>query len=375
MGWIQTPGRGGCLRAARFVRQLGLSTVHLMNLRHLARLAGLSPSAVSLALRDSPKISRDTRERVRALAEKAGYRPDARVVAMMTHLRKPREVRQQACFAVVSFYNHPRPWESSRHLTRIYDGMQSRATELGYRLEPLWLRAPGMTYRRFRAILDARGIEGLLCFGSPDLEQEFPEELASYAIVTVGLSIRTRLHRVTSHFYNDTVQVLNRVHALGYRRPGLVVGRYEEVRSGHAHTAAYLGWCEHRLGPGQALPVHLVDRVESKPLLDWLRRQRPDALIFVHLYDMLPELRQVLRKEGVQVPDGLGVAALSQILEGSAFSGLQQNQPLMGAWAVELLAARIANHDLGIPANPRIEMVESHWVENHSLRSLNSVNS
>lgn len=346
-----------------------------MNLRHLARLARLSPSAVSLALRDSPKVSAATRQLVRELAEKTGYRPDAKLVAMMTHLRKPREVRTQACFAVISFYPHPRPWERSQHLTRIYEGMKQRATELGYRLEPLWLRAPGMTYRRLRGILDARGIEGLLCFGSPDFEQEFPDELGSYAIVTVGLSIRTPLHRVTSHFYNDTVNVLNRVHALGYRRPGLVVGRYEEARSGHAHTSAYLGWCEHMLGPGQALPVHLLEGVEPKPLLEWLRRQRPDVLVFVHLYDALPELRAVLAKHRLQVPGELGVAALSQILEGSGFSGLQQNQPLMGAWAVELLAARIANRDLGIPANPRIELVESRWVENHSLRSQNLVNS
>jgi LacI family transcriptional regulator len=338
-----------------------------MNLRQLARLAGLSPSAVSLALRDSAKISAATKKRVRQLAEKNGYQPDAKLVAMMTHLRKPRAVRQDACFGVISFYKDAHPWETSRHLTQIYEGMKRRAGELGYRLEPLWLREPGMTYRRFRSILDARGIEGLLCFGSPDLEQEFPKELGHYAIVTVGLSIRTPLHRVTSHFYNDTVNVLERVHALGYRRPGLVLGRYEEARSGHAHTAAYLGWCQHRLGAGHALPVHLVDRVEERPLLDWMEEQRPDVMIFVHLYDMLPELRAVLRRNRVRVPGQLGVAALSQILEGSGFSGLQQNQPLMGVWAVELLAARITNHDLGIPANPRIEMVESRWIENGSL--------
>jgi LacI family transcriptional regulator len=346
-----------------------------MNLRHLARLAQLSPSAVSLALRDSPKISDATKKKVRQLADKVGYRPDAKVVEMMTHLRKPSAVRQQACFGVISFYEDRHPWETSRHLTRIYDGMKRRAGELGYRLEPLWLRAPGMTYRRERTILDARGIEGLLCFGSPDLEQEFPRELDHYAIVTIGLSIRTPLHRVTSHFYNDTVNVLNRVHQLGYRRPGLVLGRYEGVRSGHAHTAAYLGWCEHALGPGRALPVHLVDRVEEKPLLSWLEAQQPDVLIFVHLYHVLADLRAVLRKNRIRVPGDLGVAVLSQILEGSGFSGLQQNQPLMGAWAVELLAARISNRDLGIPVNPRIEMVESRWIENRSLKASKPVNS
>jgi DNA-binding LacI/PurR family transcriptional regulator len=225
-----------------------------------------------------------------------------------------------------------------------------------------------MTYRRFCGILDARGIEGLLCFGSPDFDQEFPSELDHYAVVTVGLSIRTPMHRVTSHFFKDTMNVLERLYQLGYRRPGLVIGRYEETRSGLAHAAAYLGWCEHKLGSGAALPVHTVDRVEEKPLLDWLARSRPDVMIFVHLADYLPELRAVLKKNHLRVPRDLGVAVLSHRLEGTGFSGLQQNQPLMGAWAVELLEARINNRDLGIPANPRVVMVESHWVEGQSLR-------
>lgn len=340
-----------------------------MNLRQLARLANVSPSAVSLALRDSPKVSTVTKKRVRALAEQFNYQPDAKVITLMRHLRKPRAVREQACFGVISFYDSLRPWENSLHLTRIYNGMQRRASELGYRLEPLWLRQPGMTFRRFRGILEARGIEGLLCFGSPDLNQEFPDELQQQAIVTQGLSIRTPLHRVTSHFYNDTMTVLNRVHALGYRRPALVVGRYEEERSGHAHTSAYLGWCEYHLGPGHAIPVHLIERVEAEPLVDWVGRYQPDVLVFVHLYHMLPELKAVLRDQRIRVPQDLGVAVLSQILEGSGFSGLQQNQLILGAWAVELLVARIAHRDFGIPANPRIEMVESEWVENRSLRA------
>src|SRR5687768_5341072 len=175
-----------------------------MNVRYIAKLAGISPSAVSLALRDSPRISAKTKALVLKLARETGYAPDAKIVHLMRHLRKPRDVRQQACFGVISFYDTLRPWEKSRHLSRIYDGMQRRARELGYRLEPLWLRAPGMTYRRFGDILAARGIDGLLCFGSPDFNQDFPAELDAVAVVTVGLSIRTPLHRVTSHFYNDT---------------------------------------------------------------------------------------------------------------------------------------------------------------------------
>jgi|GEM_PF-2549518 len=41
----------------------------------------------------------------------------------------------------------------------------------------------------------------------------------------------------------------------------------------------------------------------------------------------------------------------------------------MSAWAVELLAARIANRDFGIPTPPRVEMVESEWIEGTSLQA------
>ena len=346
-----------------------------MNLRHLARLADLSPAAVSLALRDSPKISAATKKRVRQLADKMGYRSDARVVAMMSHLRKPRAVRPQACFGVISFYDHPKPWEKSRHLTRIFQGMTKRADQLGYRLEPIWLREPGITYRRVRDILTTRAIEGLLCFGSPNFEQEFPQEFGEFAVVTVGLSISSPQHRVTSHFYNDTGNALNRAHRLGYRRPGLVLGRYEEGRSALAHSSAYLGWCEAHLGPGEALPILRLAAVEKEPVVDWLEAHQPDVIIFVNLPETIPQLRAILRAQRRPSGRELGVAVLSHIVEGTGFSGLQQNQLLMGAWALELLAARIENHDLGIPSNPRIEMVESEWVEGKSLPSVSEVNS
>ena len=108
----------------------------------------------------------------------------------------------------------------------------------------------------------------------------------------------------------------------------------------------------------------------SSLTLDWLAAHQPDVIICVNLPDTLGELRTVLSAQRRRVPNELGVAVLSHLVQGTGFSGLQQNQLLMGAWAVELLAARIANRDLGIPANPRIEMVESEWIDGGSLPAL-----
>lgn len=341
-----------------------------VSVRRIAQALSLSPSTVSLALRNSPKIPLETRTRVIREADRLGYRPDAKLKELMARLRRSPDRGAEACFGVISFYDTPTPWERSRHLTRIFENMRKRGDQLGYRLEPLWLRSPGMTYRRFRSILDARGIEGLLCFGSPNLTEEFPTELDHCAIVTVGLSIQTPLHRVTSHFFNDVTHALSRVYEMGYRRPGLVMGDYEDRRSAHAYVSAYLGWCEHTYSTPAVVPVLRLDRVEEAPLLEWLRNHRPDVILFVHLYEVVEDLKRVLHANGVRVPEDLGVVAVSQIIEGTGLSGMQQNQDLMGAWAVELLVSRIMNQDFGIPANPRIEMVESRWINGQSLKRI-----
>lgn len=341
-----------------------------MSIRRIARLAGISPSAVSLALQGSPRVSEATKRRVLGLAKRLGYRKNAKVAELMSHVRSGQDSRREACLGVISFYDDARPWEKSVHLSRIYDGMTLRAEALGYRLEPLWLRAPGMTYRRFRSILDARGIDGLLCFGSPNLDEEFPAEFDRYAIVTQGLSIKSPLHRVVSHVYNDMWRALNRVHEMGYRRPGLVIGHYEEIRSAHAYLCVYAGWSQLNLEATATIPILQMDRVEEKPLLTWLNRHRPDVVIFVHHYDFLEEFSGILRQRDIRVPRDLGVAVISQTLERTDFSGLQENQHLIGAWSVELLVARIMNRDFGIPSHPRIEMVERRWIEGKSLRRL-----
>ncbi len=339
-----------------------------MSTRRIAQLAGVSATTVSLALRNSAKIPAETKQRILKCAEQVGYRPNAKVAELMTRMRLKRDPAHEACFGVISFYDNARPWKQSPHFARIYQGMTERANALGYRLEPFWVREPGMTPRRLREILETRGIQGLLCFGSPDIDEELPPELESYAIVTQGLSMKTPMHRVIHNVTNDMWRLLKKLHALGYRRPGLIIGDNEGVRSAHAYLSVYLGWSQLVLGTPSAIPVLRVKRLEEKPTTEWFTRHRPDVLIFIHHHELLPEFERLLQRHNILVPESVGVAVISQILEGTRFSGLQSNPGLMGAWAVELLVARIMNGDLGIPTHPRVEMVDCQWIDGKSLR-------
>jgi len=54
-----------------------------VTVRDLARLAGVSAATVSRALRDHPRISTQTRARIKALARRVGYRPNPRARALL----------------------------------------------------------------------------------------------------------------------------------------------------------------------------------------------------------------------------------------------------------------------------------------------------
>lgn len=320
-----------------------------------------------MALRNHPRIPETTRRRVQSAARKLGYKPDAKIAELMAQVRSSRNPVAEGCFSVISFYEQERPWTQSLHLTRIYEGMQNRAEALGYRLEPLWMHAPGVTPRRVRAILDARGVEGILCFGSPCFDQVFPRELDHYVVVTQGWSIKTPLHRVINHGFNTTWRALEKVYELGYRRPGMVLGQNLHTRSAHANLSAYFGWSEAMFGNPGFMPVLRLGEV-ARLLPAWLRQHRPDVILYNEDYQAVPELARSLAEQKIRVPADLGVLAITQLLDGTRFSGFEESQALMGAWAVELLVSRIMNRDLGFPTAPRLEMVESRWIVGNSLR-------
>jgi LacI family transcriptional regulator len=147
-----------------------------------------------------------------------------------------------------------------------------------------------------------------------------------------------------------------------------VLGEYEGARSAHAYLCVYLGWSELFCGRAPILPVLRMKHVEEEALLGWLDRNQPDVLIFAHHYNALVDFDRILLRHKIAVPGSLGVAVMTQILEGTRFSGLQANPRMVGEWAVELLVARIMNHDFGVPFHPRMEMAEMDWVDGQSLR-------
>jgi hypothetical protein len=105
----------------------------LRSRRDIASAAGVSIATVSLSLRNHPRISSATRERVRACAAELGYQPHPLVGALMHQLRGGRQGP-----ARLVLLGDPDPRHQERLLTerRWRRGAEKQAAALGFSLLP-----------------------------------------------------------------------------------------------------------------------------------------------------------------------------------------------------------------------------------------------
>jgi DNA-binding LacI/PurR family transcriptional regulator len=138
-----------------------MSTPVPITQRDVAAACGVHPSTICLALKNSPSIPLLTRQRVQAVAEELGYRPNvaARNLAL---LRGDKTGAGSLPIAWLNQEPSRQHWRNDPGARTCFESARRRAEELGYHLEEIWTREPGMTAGRLVQIIRARGIEGVL---------------------------------------------------------------------------------------------------------------------------------------------------------------------------------------------------------------------
>lgn len=323
---------------------------------------------VSLALRHSARISKAARDKIHAIARAQGHVPNPRVSELMRELRQVNSSGPHGTLALIGLFNEAEPERRRGHLSNVIAGARKRANAMGYGLERFWLRAPGMTPRRLRGILEARGINGIFCLGSEDPNEVFPPELDRFAIVTHGLTVTAPIHRVASHHHADANLLLDRLKQRGYRRPGLIIEPEWDLRTGHIYSAAFLLFQEQADGR-ITVPILRMGAWNAASLRVWLRDHRPDVIVINQPTAFYAELETFLGRAKIHVPRDLGVATLGVRTGPARYAGVGQDMELIGNCAIDMLMARISQRDFGFSNQRKTELVEGRWFEGRTLRA------
>ncbi|WP_158277358.1 LacI family DNA-binding transcriptional regulator [Opitutus sp. ER46] len=330
-----------------------------VTLQQLADRLKLSRAAVSFALRNQPGVSDAVRQRVQALAKTLGYRMNPLVAAHMAHIRSGRTPRYRATVAFVLFW---RPDRSDK-LHQLYrSGMETRAQELGYRIEE-FVVGPELSVARLAAILRSRGINGAVIgpLLAPGAFAEFAWE--KFATVTIGYSLREpETHRASFDHFGGMGKLLEELARRGYRRPGLVLPTDDDERVMHLSVARFLAW-QHLESTARPVPPLLAPTLTPETIVRWARRHRPDVVISPR-----HAVRTALEQGGYSIPDEIGFATNCWLPSHPACSGIDQNPRALGAAAVELLVTQLQRNELGIPVDPQLTLLQGRWIEGATVR-------
>lgn len=338
------------------------------NMQQVADAAGVSKSAVSLALRDDPRLAVETRRRVQQIAEQLGYRKNPVVASLMSQLRASQTPRFQANFALINCSPNRQLFDVPA-FAEFRRGIRERADQNGYGVEEFWAEEPGVPLARLRQILHARNIKGIIVGAAREARPLFlghTEFFHEFCFASVGAE-RTDppLPRAANNIFRTVRTAVDAAFRLGYRRPGLVVDQRLDAQLERRLSSGYAAAIQDRaaqiVGAAPApLVSHSLDAIE---FARWLKEERPDVV--------LTEQTAVLdwtRSLKVTVPDELGLIHLDWNPHLRDWAGMNQNGRVIGAAAADLLISQLVNNETGVPAHPKLVVIDSDFMAGPSVR-------
>jgi len=325
----------------------------------IAKKAGVSLMTVSRALKNHPRISLRTRQRLQRMAKEMGYRPDPSLSQFMARLRFSKQA-EPLPIAWITNFPPPAQWRKAPILLSLHGGAQQRAHLLGYRLEEFSLAEGGMSPRRLSGILRARGIRGVIVAPHPNPGASLDLEWEFFAAATCGFSLASpSLHRAASSQFQAMQIAWEGLARLGYRRIGLALSSQDSKRVGEQWLGGILAM-QTRSRASERIPPLIARDFSPQSVLCWFYKYRPDVVISDS------SVLKWLALSGIRAPRDCGFAHTNAPVIGLA--GVNHHMEELGAVATDLVVEQLNANRFGIPAVPKLVQITCSWQDGPTLR-------
>lgn len=309
------------------------------SIKDIARIAGVSPSTVSRALANSPRISFATQERIQAIAQELDYTPSLAARSLV--------LGSSPIIGVIS------PTLSDPYIAAVMKGVEEASHEAGYQRLVASTQGDAVREVAMVRLLLGHQVGGLIILSSragrsySDLLQQFKVPI----IFVNSLHTGENIFNVASD--NEHGGWLATQHLLehGHRRIAYLAGP-ERGRSQLARVAGYRRALEEAgvaFDPQLIIPGSGAIASGKEALHWWLglpQAERPTALFCYNDLSALGVLAEAYQ-QGVVIPDMLSVmgfdnASISEISI-PPLSTVEQRTEELGRLAVTSLLAALKN--------------------------------
>jgi LacI family transcriptional regulator len=356
----------GLFPEGRFVLRENMPQIQIETVRmvEIAQRLGVASSTISRALRNDPRISLELRKRVRVAADELGYQPNPLVSALMANRRRPGSGGAVDVIALVTNYGGKKDWRTKDVCRWEYQGIQRRASELGFRIEIFALADYLGEITRLQAILRARAIRGVLLGFSREEKPNTVFDCAEFCVAGLsGYFPEVVADRANFHGFYNVQLALDQMHRHGYRRPTLIAPALNNRISNNLWSGAFLDWQRRLPKKDRCEPFIPRENVGAAEFSDWLYRNEPDSLLVYKF-----PVRRLLQRRGVRVPEDIGLAYLYRTSDemGNA-AGIDGNLDVVGSAAFDLVVERLHANATGASKHPKEVLITGTWHEGPTL--------
>ena len=311
----------------------------MSNIREVARLAGVSVATVSRTLTSPERVLPQTRDRVNAAVEQAGYRPNLMAVQFRS--------RRTGNLVILV------PTIANTFFARVISGAQKAAQAAGYRLLLCDTQGREELERQFADLVHAHQADGVIQLRAYDpFEHSSPGADLPPIVNACEVDREGRFPTISLDNFAAAKAMTQHLLALGHRRIGLIKGS-----KGSPLTRERLAGYEaalHEAGVpfDEALVCHgnfSLDAGFAGAATMLALAQRPSAL-FCENDEMAIGALKRLKQEGLRVPQDISVVGFDDIPMAAycdpPLTTIAQPAETFGEKAVEMLIALIEKRPL-----------------------------
>ncbi|MCH2387759.1 MAG: LacI family transcriptional regulator [Opitutales bacterium] len=337
---------------------------YTVSMKEIAQEAGVSVSAVSLALRNSPKVSEKRRLEIERIAERMGYVKDGRISELMEHMRSKRSNRQMSKLAVIIPDLEKHLLKRYHRFEKLVSGIEMQCLASGYGTDYFYLKDMQVSSKRLKNILVSRGIRVVILLPYLNGVGTIDLDLNGLCASSSGYSIiEPNVNRACPNYLQMMDGLLEQALALGYRRIGFIMA-YKSGGAGHKLFASSYFYYSSQLNENERIPI-LARRDISEPnIRQWMESYQPEAVI------SSGAIYQTLQKIGYSAPSDIGFASLDLSYEPTDASGVDHRHDLVGQEATRLALSELSLNHTGEPQNPMVITVDSHYRPGFSMQKV-----
>jgi DNA-binding LacI/PurR family transcriptional regulator len=312
-----------------------------ITIRDVAREAGVSPAAVSLALNGRPGIGEQTRIRVQQAAEKLGYIAQRQAAAGFKTI----------CFLKIARHGHMINPDHNAFIADYIDGISSEAAAHGYTLEVKSYQT--FDLEQIRGDLSRSQIDGAIVLATELTESDITR-LSGLPLPVVFIDACYQAHQVDVVDMDNEgalYSIMKTLKDLGHRDIGLVRSTAETRNFSlrekfFQEAAADLGL---HTGPRWTFSVDSTFDAAYRDMKQHLedRRDLPSALFCVCDIIALGCMR-ALREAGITIGKEVSIIGFDDLspsqMSDPPLASVQVSKTRIGLRAFELLHRRLQEH-------------------------------